>query len=145
MARTSIVSCVLDTTDPTAELGFEAWLNNHKFFDCDHVKNRQQIFVEFSDEPAEQHLKFILKNKTQDHTTVDQHGNITYDALLTIANIEINGIKLDKIFSEQATYTHNFNGTDNSTQQKFYGQLGCNGTVGLRFFTPFYLWLLEQV
>jgi hypothetical protein len=145
MERTSIVSCVLDTTDPTAELGFEAWLNNHKFFDCDHVKNRQQIFVEFDDIPASHELKFVLKHKTLDHTKLDVHGNIVSDSLLTMANLEINGIKLDKIFTEHAIYTHNFNGTTVSTQQKFYGEMGCNGTVSFKFTTPFYLWVLEHM
>jgi hypothetical protein len=145
MERTSIVSCVLDTTDPTAKLGFEAWLNNHKFFDCDHVKNRKQIFVEFDDIPASHELKFVLKHKTLDHTKLDVHGNIVSDSLLTMANLEINGIKLDKIFTEHAIYTHDFNGTTVSTQQKFYGEMGCNGTVSFKFTTPFYLWVLEHM
>jgi hypothetical protein len=47
--------------------------------------------------------------------------------------------------TEQAMYTHNFNSTGPSTQDKFYGELGCNGTVTVKFNTPIYLWLLEHM
>jgi len=49
------------------------------------------------------------------------------------------------VFIDHATYTHNFNGTQAETTDKFYGEMGCNGTVSLRFTTPIYLWLLETM
>ena len=49
------------------------------------------------------------------------------------------------MFVEQAVYTHDFNGTSKATENKFYGELGCNGTVSLKFSTPMYLWLLEHM
>jgi len=49
------------------------------------------------------------------------------------------------MFTELATYTHDFNGTKELTQEKFYGVMGCNGTVSLKFATPIYLWLLENM
>jgi len=44
-----------------------------------------------------------------------------------------------------AQYQHDFNGTGNPTIDKFYGEMGCNGTVSLKFTTPIYLWLLENM
>jgi hypothetical protein len=38
-----------------------------------------------------------------------------------------------------------FNGTSEVTEDKFYSELGCNGTVSLKFTTPMYLWLLEHM
>jgi hypothetical protein len=44
-----------------------------------------------------------------------------------------------------AKYQHDFNGTGKLTTQNFYGELGCNGTVSLKFSTPIYIWLLENM
>ena len=46
---------------------------------------------------------------------------------------------------EQAVYTHDFNGTQPEIEDTFFGEMGCNGTVSLRFTTPIYLWLLENM
>jgi hypothetical protein len=47
--------------------------------------------------------------------------------------------------TEQAVYTHDFNGTQQEIQDEFYSEMGCNGTVSLKFSTPIYLWLLEHM
>lgn len=136
---------MLDTTDASATLGFEAWLDNHNFFDTDHVQARQQIFIEISDDDANHELRFVMKNKTPDHTKVDSDGNIVTDARLTITDLSFDEISLGHMVTEQAVYTHNFNGTSTTAQHKFYHELGCNGTVTLKFDTPVYLWLLEHM
>jgi hypothetical protein len=46
---------------------------------------------------------------------------------------------------DQLVYEHNANGTGPLVQDKFYGEMGCNGTVTLEFSSPTYLWLLEQM
>ena len=145
MTSTVAISCVLDTTDSSAALGFEAWINDHKFVDLDHVQARQQIFVEISDEDGEHELRFVMKNKTFDHTKIDSDGNIVSDAKLIITELAFDAIQLGHMVTEQAIYTHDFNGTGNATHDKFYGELGCNGTVSLKFATPMYLWLLEHM
>jgi hypothetical protein len=136
---------MLDTTDSFATLGFEAWLDNHKFFDTDHVQVRQQIFIEIPDEDGEHELRLVLKNKTFDHTQVDSDGNIVADARLTITDLSFDEILLGHMVTEQAVYVHDFNSTSTTTQHKFYHELGCNGTVTLKFDTPVYLWLLEHM
>ena len=136
----------LATTDATAELGFEAWIDDRKFLDVDHVKETQPVAVELEDQDdAEHELRLVLKNKTTEHTQVDEHGNIVADARLLITDVAFDEIRLGHMFSEQAVYTHNFNGTGKETEDKFYGELGCNGTVSLKFATPMYLWLLEHM
>jgi hypothetical protein len=136
----------LVTTDATAELGFEAWINEHKFLDVDHVKETQPVTVEIDDQDGAEHeLRLVLKNKTTAHTQVDEHGNIVADARLQITDVAFDEIRLGHMFVEQAVYTHDFNGTSKATEDKFYGELGCNGTVILKFTTPMYLWLLEHM
>jgi hypothetical protein len=139
------ISCILDTTDATASLGFEAWVNDHKFCDIDHVNSKQSVSFELPDNDGEHELKFVLKNKTAADTQIDEIGNIIKDATLTISDLEFDEIKLGHMLTKLATYTHDFNGTGATTQDKFYGAMGCNGTVSLKFSTPVYLWLLEHM
>jgi deoxyribodipyrimidine photolyase-like uncharacterized protein len=139
------ISCSLDTTYTVAKLGFEAWIDDKKFHDTDHVTGRQQIFMEISDDDAEHELRLIMKNKTIEHTQVDETGNIITDSKLTVTDIAFDEIPLGHMFAEQAVYTHDFNGTGKVTEDKFYGEMGCNGTVSLKFSTPMYLWLLEHM
>jgi hypothetical protein len=85
-----------------------------------------------------------MANKMLDHTRVDSDGNIVADSRLTVSDLEFDEILLDQLFFDLATYTHSTNGLGPETQNKFYGEMGCNGTVELKFTTPVYLWLLEN-
>ena len=145
MTSTVTISCTLDTTDPEAALGFEAWVDDQKFFDTDHVQAQQQVVVEIADDDGEHELRFVLKNKTADHTQVDEAGNIVVDARLIVTDLAFDEIQLGQIVTNYAVYTHDFNGTGQLTQNKFYSEMGCNGTVSLKFATPVYLWLLENM
>ena len=146
MTPTVTITFNLATTDATAELGFEAWIDDRRFLDIDHVKDPQPVAVELDDEDEVLHeLRLVLKNKTTAHTQVDEHGNIVADARLQITDMAFDEIQLRNMVSEQAVYTHDFNGTGKATVDKFYGELGCNGTVSLKFATPMYLWLLEHM
>ena len=146
MTSTVSITFNLSTTDAMAELGFEAWIDQRKFLDLDHVKETQPVTVELDDQDdAEHELRLVLKNKTAEHTQVDEQGNIITDARLLITDVAFDEIRLGHMFFEQAVYTHDFNGTGKATEDKFYGELGCNGTVSLKFATPVYLWLLEHM
>lgn len=145
MSSNVTISCILDTNNPAAPLGFEAWVDNHKFCDIEHVESKQQVFFELPENDGEHELKFILKNKTTEHTTINEAGNIVADARLTVTDLAFDEIQLGHMVTELATYTHDFNGTQSLTTDKFYGVIGCNGTVSLKFTTPIYLWLLEHM
>ena len=146
MTPTVTITFNLATTDAMAELGFEAWIDQRKFLDIDHVTETQKITVDVDDQDdAEHELRLVLKNKTTAHTQVDENGNIITDARLIIKDLAFDEIQLGHMLVEQAVYNHNFNGTGKTTQVKFYGEMGCNGTVSLKFATPMYLWLLEHM
>jgi hypothetical protein len=146
MTNTATISCTLNTTNPDATLGFEAWVDDQKFFDTDHVQAQQQVVIEINDDDDSEHeLRFVLKNKTSDHTRVDAAGNIVSDARLIVTDLSFDEIQLGHMVTEQAVYTHDFNGTGIIAHNKFYGEMGCNGTVSLKFSTPIYLWILEHM
>jgi hypothetical protein len=145
MTQTTKLTFKLDTTDATAKLGFEAWIDDHKFYDNEHVISTQHIAVDISDADAEHDLRWVMKNKTQEHTQIDEAGNIITDARLKIMDLAFDELALGHMVTEQAVYEHDFNGTHALTQHKFYGEMGCNGTVSLKFNSPIYLWLLEHM
>ena len=144
-APTLQISCSINSTDPLAGLGLTIRLDNQVIFDQDHIDQQINFQHTLNDDDAEHYLEFVMKNKTDADTTVDQQGNIVKDACLTITNVTFDEIQLGQIFIDQAIYTHDFNGTQPKVQDKFYGTMGCNGTVGLKFTTPIYIWLLERM
>jgi hypothetical protein len=137
--------CVVSSTDFSVPLGLEIWLDQHKLFDQDHVDQIYNIEHEISDDDGDHQLRFVLKHKHSDHTQVDADGNIVKDATITVSDIEFDGIDCDYLTTKLAQYQHDFNGTGEPTSQSFYGELGCNGTVVLKFSTPIYIWLLENM
>lgn len=145
MKNTVAFSCEIGTTDPSAELGMEIWLDNQKIFDVVHVKSPVKCQASVSDNDGEHQLRFVMKNKTIDLTQIDEGGKILKDACLTIGQVTFDEIALGHMFIEQTKYTHDFNGTRAEITEKFYGEMGCNGTVRLDFTTPIYLWLLEHM
>jgi hypothetical protein len=139
---------IADITTNSAEnpLGLEVWVDNKLLQNIESVTESITISVEVEDaDDTEHELKFVLKNKTQEHTTVDEAGNILKDSVVKIENIKFDEIELGHMFYEQAVYRHDFNGNGPATEEKFYGTLGCNGTVSLKFTTPMYLWILENM
>jgi len=138
--------CDLSTTDPTVPLGFEVLLNDQSVFRLQQVSEQCRVSIDIEDQDgATQTLKFVMSGKTTEHTKVDDQGNITHDAVLTISNPIIDDIDIGQLLTEQSEYTHDFNGTQDSVKDKFFGAMGCNGTVLFEFTTPFYLWLLENM
>ena len=144
MNNTTKISCTIGTTNPAVNLGLEIWLDDQQLFDTNHV-NDQQLEWSIRDDEADHELRFIMKNKTTDHTQVDENDKIIQDSRRTIQNLNFQEIKLGQLFFDRAIYTHDFNGTGAITTEKFYGEMGCNGTVSLKFTTPIYIWLLENM
>lgn len=140
------ISCTVGTTDPTSGLGLEVWLDQDLLYNYENVDFESKLLkFDVSDAEANRELRFVMKNKTQKHTQISETGEILQDARLTINNVSFDSIELTHAFIEQTTYTHDFNGTSELIVDKFYGEMGCNGFVSLKFETPIYLWLLEHL
>jgi hypothetical protein len=145
MTNTISISFNLSATNDDTELGFEAWVDDVRFVDIDHVQGTQLIKLDIDDVDGEHTLELILKNKKATDTKVDADGTIISDATITVSDLAFDDIKLGHLVTKLSTYVHNFNGTKELTQEQFYGEMGCNGTVSLQFTTPIYLWLLENM
>ena len=106
----------------------------------------QEIRYEFDDSTESEHvLIFEMSGKLPEHTTLDADGNIIDDAVLTISGIAFDDIALEHMSTEVTKYHHDHNGTTESVTEPFYGVMGCNGRAEMRFTTPIYLWLLENM
>lgn len=135
--------CTITPTTAAVPLGMEVWIDDQKLFDQDHVQESHKFSADLSDNEGEHELRFVLKNKLSEHTQIDADNKIIGDARISVSGIEFDGIALNQLVPALAEYQHNFNGTGELFKDKFYGELGCNGTVSLKFTTPVYLWLLS--
>jgi hypothetical protein len=137
----------LTPTNPTAELGFEVWISDQCVFDSDCVTSTVTVTgnLPSDDVEAEHTLKLVLKNKLPEHTQLSELGEILQDSCLTVSNLLFDDIELEQIVNNLSVYQHDFNGTQNITTQQFFGTMGCNGTVELKFSTPIYIWMLENM
>lgn len=141
------LACTVSSTNPTSNVGLEIWIDDIQIYNTEHVADTMDFEHEFTiaDVDGDHQLRFVMKNKTQAHTTIDADGNILSDCRVCIENLSFDKIQLRQIFIDHAVYEHDFNGTADPVKDQFYGEMGCNGTVTLAFTTPVYLWLLENM
>ena len=126
---------------------FSIWLDDHQVVNSEISSLAQQEF-KFERTIAEGNhtLKIRLENKTNNDTRV-VNGEVVQDMLLNIDDIIIDDISLGNLlWSAEYILDH---------PQQYKGQtitkldncvnLGWNGTYVLKFTSPFYIWLLEQL
>ena len=145
MTNTTTISGFIDSSDKKIPLGTEVWIDDICVVNVEHVDRIVHFSHKISDDDNQHELRIVMKHKTADHTELDDAGNIIRDAMLSISDIKFDEIALGQVLLNKAVYTHDFNGSRPPVDDKFFGDLGCNGTVSLKFTTPTYLWLLENM
>lgn len=106
----------------------------------------QIIDHEFNDIEETSHvIEICLSGKLPEHTIIDEQGNILEDRRLIVEDFGFDDISLKQLMYDLSEYHHDFNGTKDSIKEKFFGEMGCNGTVRLEFTSPVYVWLLENM
>jgi len=145
------------TTNAECKLGVKVTLDNNIIYNNAHVTTTDHVSHDIDDQDAEHELTIELYGKLPTHTEVDTDGNIVKDSLITVENFKIDDIDISSILTNFPNalyqdvpthiiqYCHDFNGTKSAIVDRFHGSLGCNGTVRLKFTTPVYLWLLENM
>jgi len=137
------VSCTVTPSNTSHPLGLEIWIDQKKHVDLNQISQQIDIQYDVPDISGLHQLEFVLKNKTPTHTQIDTDGKIINDSLLVISDVMIDEFEFDQKLCEDAVYTHDSNGTQEPVQNKFYGAMGCNGTVTMQFSTPIYEWLTQ--
>ncbi len=145
MTNTTTITGFIDSSDKKITIGTEVWIDDICVVNVEHVDRIVHFSHVLEEDNAEHELRIVMKHKTPDHTELDNAGNIIRDAMLSISDIKFDEIALGQVFLNKAVYTHDFNGSQPPVDDKFFGDLGCNGTVSLKFTAPTYLWLLENM
>ncbi len=126
-------------------MGIELWIDDDKFFDNNISPGRHHVIHELECAEGEHWFHIVFKDKLPENTQIDDQGSIISDALIDIENVCLDEINIDTMLHALADYVHDGNGTKTVAVHPFYGHLGCNGRVELKFSTPVYLWLLENM
>jgi len=137
------ISVVVGNSNPDIPLGLSILLDGQPVWVNDAVGTRHAINYEFAETEGPHTLEFVMSGKLPEHTKVDG-DTIVSDALLYIENFVFDDLDVTHFVQKSATYTHDCNGTQAMQSHPFYRDLGCNGTVQLKFTSPLYLWVLEQ-
>jgi hypothetical protein len=137
--------CDIQTSNPDVALGLTIYIDQTVLFQTDHVKETVKFETMIESEDGAHELRIVMSGKKNEHTETDDQGNITKDVFLTVNNFVFEDLDATGIFSDIAKYHHNFNGNGDDIVDRFYGDIGCNGTISLAFTTPVYLWLLENM
>lgn len=135
----------ITSTDTSQPVGFEIWIDNDRVLDLAHVDHATDFAHTMPDVDGDHVLKFVLKNKLPEHTKIDGENNIVADVCVNIEYVKFDDIDVTPIIMSNAEYEHDYNGTQSTTKQRFYGTMGCNGTVSVPFSTPIYLWVIEKI
>lgn len=135
----------LAPTSVACPFNIEVWIDQARLLTLDHITDVVHFEHELDDDDSEHELRLLLQGKLPDHTKVDEQGNIISDDTLQISNVTIDELDINKLFLGKCVYTHNFNDTQPEIKDTFFGIAGCNGTISLKFKTPLYLWLLENM
>jgi len=127
-------------------LCLEVKLNNQTKFNQVLSTNTESISFDFDDsDNAANVLEIVMSGKLPEHTVLDNSGSIIADRLIEINAVTIDDIELGQLFLDKTVYTHDFNGSAAETQDRFFGTMGCNGTLRWEFTGPVYQWLLENL
>ena len=145
MTNTTTITGFIDSSDKKITIGTEVWIDDICVVYVEQVDRIVHFSHVLEEDNAEHELRIVMKHKTPDHTELDNAGNIIRDAMLSISDIKFDEIALGQVLLNKAVYTHDFNGSQPPVDDKFFGDLGCNGTVSLKFTAPTYLWLLENM
>jgi hypothetical protein len=142
---TARIQFEISSSDSTCPLGVEVWIDQQQIFDTQHLADTAKISCDISEHDAEHELRVVLKNKLFEHTKIDANGLIVQDVMINVGSFVFEEIDVNQVVQDLAVYTHNFNGSSEEIQDQFFGSMGCNGTMSLKFTTPIYLWLLENL
>jgi hypothetical protein len=83
-------------------------------------------------------LEFELSGKTDQHTLLNDQGQIDRNSCVSIRNFKFNDVAVNNLLYKVAAYQHNIT-------EPFNGSLGYNGRARVEFTTPVDMWLFENL
>ena len=140
-------SCDIESNDPTIPLCIRVRLDGEEIACISPVPEHYHLHYEFNDSIDEEShvMEFELSGKMPEHTEVNDHGEIVKDATVTIRNKRFESVMVDTAVDANTRYHHDFNGSQSSIDDDFFGVMGCNGVARFEFTTPMYIWMLDNL
>ena len=135
----------LQARGSSTDLSLHFWFDGCKISEMSLTPEWQDFCHEFPDTEGDHVFEIELCGKKPEHTVIDEQGTIVSDVVAEIGSVALDETELRHVFSEQSQYHHDHNGSTDPVQAEFFGVMGCNGRVTLRFHGPVYLWLLEKM
>jgi hypothetical protein len=126
---------------------FSVWLDDHMVVASEIVSAAQQeIKFQRTIDKGIHTLKIRLENKINSDTVL-ANGEVVNDMLLNVDDIMIDDISLGNLLWSAEYILDNPQQYKGQTITKLDNcvNLGWNGTYILKFSSPFYIWLLEQL
>jgi len=124
-------------------------LNKQQVFDQPIIEDTNISFTTDLKDDSQHELNIMLYGKTEDDTNIATNGEIFEDTLVFINDIKIEDISIFKTLEakecEDWYYEHDCNGIEEFKKYPVRDTMGCNGSVIVKFITPTYLWLLENL
>jgi hypothetical protein len=145
---TSEISLRARSSSPISGLVLNFWFDSEQVGSMSLTTEPQEFRYEFSEIEKQEHcFEIEFKGKTIQHTKINDKGEIIEDVVAEIHDIAFDDIQLQlgQLFTKQARYHHDHNGTTDTVKDSFFGTMGCNGRVTFQFTSPWYLWLLENM
>lgn len=134
-------------TQPQQQIEFAITIDGDKILSQRLDGQRHQFRYDFDDSDEFRPVEVLaaMSGKTQQHTVIDESGQIVADSAIMIDRIMIDGIDVTEIFCQGRTcYHHDGNGTCARFLDEFYGYMGCNGEVCIEYSLPLYEWFLKN-
>ena len=146
LGKTMILKLTLAATEDSNDVKLDVYVDNEKIFHLCASNAEQTIIHEITELPGDHVLRLEMSGKTKHHTTINSHGEMTYDVAFLVNALEFEEIDMTPIlYQGTLCYTHNLNGSAVERIDEFSGFMGCNGTVDFKFFTPIYLWMYGKI
>jgi hypothetical protein len=140
-----IIELDISANKPCKDIFLTVLCNEVKLAEFPADTSVKTIAYDLEDASADHVLKLVMTGKNSRHTQVDNSGQIIDDVYFSVDRLEFEGLDMREIFClGHECYTHSFNGSRPEFLDEFYGQLGCNGVVDIRFSTPIFLWLNQH-
>lgn len=142
-----LCSVIYEFTCKEKQILFQIKIDDNIVVDTFLDGKKHQTDCYFEDSVENKDIKVILsmQGKTHEHTIVDDQGQIESDCAVLINSIIIDDIDVTELFCQGAQcYRHNMNGSADEMLDEFYGFIGCNGVVEIKFSVPLYKWFLSK-
>jgi len=136
----------------------EVLINEKSFFNgpIDNTESDPKVitFEHTLDEQCDYELVIERTNKGRDQCVVDDQGNVIKDQLLNIKKIEIDDVDIGALvydgvyrpyYPEPWATQQRQSGKQLAPTFKNVTKMGFNGIWRLKFTSPFYIWLLENL